>query len=156
MIRRPPRSTLFPYTTLFRSNLERSNRYIEYSWGCTQRYNTHLRSWLVSPVLGIISDTYKANLRTANNQLRWLIAAVSVLLLFLLASFLYVLRKKKQLSLARNDLRRINDQLKELNQQLSGQNDELEKLNVQLSETSKVRSEERRVGKECRSRWSPY
>src|SRR3712207_8418284 len=37
-------------------NLERSNRYIEYSWGCTQRYNTHLRSWLVSPVLGIISD----------------------------------------------------------------------------------------------------
>lgn len=122
-------------------NLERSNRYIEYSWGCTQRYNTHLRSWLVSPVLGIISDTYKANLRTANNQLRWLIAAVSVLLLFLLASFLYVLRKKKQLSLARNDLRRINDQLKELNQQLSGQNDELEKLNVQLSETSKVKDE---------------
>src|SRR3712207_9594687 len=79
MIRRPPRSTLFPYTTLFRS--------------------------------------------------------------FLLASFLYVLRKKKQLSLARNDLRRINDQLKELNQQLSGQNDELEKLNVQLSETSKVKDE---------------
>src|SRR2546430_9410503 len=25
MIRRPPRSTLFPYTTLFRSNAERSN-----------------------------------------------------------------------------------------------------------------------------------
>ena len=27
---------------------------------------------------------------------------------------------------------------------------------LQLAEKQKVRSEERRVGKECRSRWSPY
>ena len=27
---------------------------------------------------------------------------------------------------------------------------------VHLKSTSSVRSEERRVGKECRSRWSPY
>ena len=25
-----------------------------------------------------------------------------------------------------------------------------------ITETSRIRSEERRVGKECRSRWSPY
>src|SRR5688572_31580717 len=29
MIRRPPRSTLFPYTTLFRSNLEAGRRQID-------------------------------------------------------------------------------------------------------------------------------
>src|SRR2546429_7136580 len=29
MIRRPPRSTLFPYTTLFRSNSSNSNRLVE-------------------------------------------------------------------------------------------------------------------------------
>src|SRR2546427_8693049 len=34
MIRRPPRSTLFPYTTLFRSQLSREGR---------SRANTHLR-----------------------------------------------------------------------------------------------------------------
>ncbi len=121
--------------------LERSNRYIEYSWNCTQRYNTHLRAWLVSPVLGVIGDTYKANLRTANRQLRWLIGAVSLMSAFLLASFIYVWRKKKQLSIARNDLRRTNRQLSELNERLSTNNLELEKLNGKLSETNKVKDE---------------
>src|SRR5689334_24281930 len=32
MIRRPPRSTLFPYTTLFRSWAEGKNLQIEYRW----------------------------------------------------------------------------------------------------------------------------
>src|SRR2546430_495737 len=32
----------------------------------------------------------------------------------------------------------------------------LEKVEVELGDTSLPRSEERRVGKECRSRWSPY
>ena len=29
-------------------------------------------------------------------------------------------------------------------------------VTVEIAENNKVRSEERRVGKECRSRWSPY
>ena len=33
---------------------------------------------------------------------------------------------------------------------------ELDKLNGVINNASKPRSEERRVGKECRSRWSPY
>lgn len=122
-------------------DLERSNRYIEYSWNCTQRYNTHLRSWLVSPVLGVISDTYKANLSRSNSMLRWLIVAVSLLSVFLLASFIYVSRQKKQLSVARNDLSRINAQLSELNNRLTGNNEQLELLNKKLSETNKVKDE---------------
>src|SRR2546429_2288428 len=31
MIRRPPRSTLFPYTTLFRSRKQRSGHFIQFS-----------------------------------------------------------------------------------------------------------------------------
>ena len=31
----------------------------------------------------------------------------------------------------------------------------LEEINVEIAEVNR-RSEERRVGKECRSRWSPY
>ena len=30
------------------------------------------------------------------------------------------------------------------------------KIKMNKSESKKIRSEERRVGKECRSRWSPY
>ena len=41
--------------------------------------------------------------------------------------------------------------------QLTGkQLSELEQMREQLGEVGSVRSEERRVGKECRSRWSPY
>src|SRR2546428_7149882 len=36
MIRRPPRSTLFPYTTLFRSTLERDTRQLQ-EWGIVLR-----------------------------------------------------------------------------------------------------------------------
>jgi hypothetical protein len=122
-------------------NLERSNRYVEYSWNCTQRYNTHLRSWLISPVLGVISDTYKTNLRRANYQLKSLIAAVSLLSVFLLASYIYVSHKKRQLSKARNDLRTINMELGNLNSKLSGKNDELSSLNTKLSETNRLKDE---------------
>ena len=104
-------------------NLERSNRYVEYSWNCTQRYNTHLRSWLISPVLGVISDTYKTNLRKANYQLKTLIGAVSLLSIFLLASYIYVCHKKRQLSIARNELKTINWKLERLNSKLSGKNE---------------------------------
>ena len=39
--------------------------------------------------------------------------------------------------------------------------EDLEENNISLddffrNDTEKIRSEERRVGKECRSRWSPY
>src|SRR2546421_7749761 len=33
MIRRPPRSTLFPYTTLFRSDFERQNKLLRHAFG---------------------------------------------------------------------------------------------------------------------------
>ena len=46
-------------------------------------------------------------------------------------------------------LKAIQEELKELNIQYSRARSQSEKLNEK-------RSEERRVGKECRSRWSPY
>src|SRR6266480_4150569 len=37
MIRRPPRSTLFPYTTLFRSHTRRANNTREFGFSLSQR-----------------------------------------------------------------------------------------------------------------------
>src|SRR5690242_20861762 len=44
MIRRPPRSTLFPYTTLFRSSrtpLRRRSRSVGVSWASLRLHSTH-------------------------------------------------------------------------------------------------------------------
>src|SRR5258708_30608230 len=44
MIRRPPRSTLFPYTTLFRSEIESGDRIHAGRNGQLQRADIHTRS----------------------------------------------------------------------------------------------------------------
>src|SRR3712207_9205630 len=107
MIRRPPRSTLFPYTTLFRSQfygpnlgyvLELYERYREDPESVDERTREFFETW--SPP--------QANGRVASSGAP---AAADV---------------EKDVG-ASKFIRHIRD-----------------------------RSEERRVGKECRSRWSPY
>src|SRR5260221_14207442 len=101
MIRRPPRSTLFPYTTLFRSSMA-DGAGVEPLWPLWQlaagvALLGGLRAWCDA------SGTRRANL-----QARSLVSALRMQVLRTLAG------------------------------------------------TSPLdRSEERRVGKECRSRWSP-
>ena len=51
-------------------------------------------------------------------------------------------------------LKSCHDQKKALEAELKQVNAEISRLDEELS--GLMRSEERRVGKECRSRWSPY
>src|SRR3712207_9507509 len=100
MIRRPPRSTLFPYTTLFRSDLSSVGDII-------QRGGTILKSSRCD------------EFRTAEGREK---AAK-------------ILKKKGVNALV-----------------VIGGDGSFNGANL----LSELRSEERRVGKECRSRWSPY
>ena len=50
---------------------------------------------------------------------------------------------------------RLNQMNEVLKQEQSNLNEAMATINETLNKIS-VRSEERRVGKECRSRWSPY
>src|SRR3712207_9399082 len=97
MIRRPPRSTLFPYTTLFRSKSETPDKLMERT--------SHLLSALSNNVGIVVSP-----------------------------------------SLAKDRLQHI--EFVNLSDKRI--------LVILVSAPNIVRSEERRVGKECRSRWSPY
>src|SRR3712207_9345756 len=108
MIRRPPRSTLFPYTTLFRSGVP--GDLIEEAIAERKR------------IAGVKLDT----------------------------------------ELAVADLRALTDRFKELYRAQTGEEfpqDPREQLRQAIRavfDSWNGRSEERRVGKECRSRWSPY
>src|SRR5260370_40880355 len=100
MIRRPPRSTLFPYTTLFRSRLHRkvvTTIFFESNGGTTHAEATlpEIRLAVAEPGLDI--GSVENVLETLTNTCYYLVV-----------------------------------------------------------ERNRYRSEERRVGKECRSRWSPY
>ena len=117
-------------------NLDRAYKYMDFSWNCISQFSTHMRSWLVSPILTRINDQYKESLNQANTNLRWTIAAISLLVVSLLLTLYYVSRKRRQLAIARNELKSANDALGELNGQLSDKNEDLSKANSLLSETN--------------------
>ena len=113
-------------------DLERSHRYIEFSWKCLTRFSTHMRSWLVAPVVDRINAEYKERLQTANEQLLWTLTLISLLLVGLLMLLAYVMRKRRQLARARNELKSANKELKDANTLLSQTNEQLSDANKQL------------------------
>ena len=58
-------------------NLDRAYKYMDFSWECISYFSTHMRSWLVSPILTRINSKYKENLHQAYTNLIWTIAAIS-------------------------------------------------------------------------------
>jgi hypothetical protein len=122
-------------------DLERAYRYVECSWRCATMFNAHLRSWQISPVLTVINDNYKNQLRNTNHLLRILVGAVSFLALVLFGLYLYVRRKRRQLAAARNELKEANQELVSLNEQLSDKNQKLLTTNILLSDANRVKDE---------------
>src|SRR3712207_9270377 len=126
MIRRPPRSTLFPYTTLFRSSrlptavfsLEMSKQQLAQRMLCSRgQIDAHklrkgmLQSHEYAHLANVVGELAKAPI--------WVDDSPGLTPLELRA-------KCRRLKL-QHDIKCVM-----------------------------IRSEERRVGKECRSRWSPY
>src|SRR3712207_9339794 len=106
MIRRPPRSTLFPYTTLFRSFLPGDMK---------EKVDPYLR-----PLYDALYDmlpTEQVERRISSGEIE--IAPIAFMRGRTLADAFIILDEAQ-------------------------------------NTTPAQRSEERRVGKECRSRWSPY
>jgi hypothetical protein len=122
-------------------DVERSYRYIEYSWSCISTFSTHMRGWLVSPILTMISNKYKEKLKTANHSLSTMIVVVSVLSFVLLVLLVSVFRKETQLKIARNDLSDTNNELESLNGKLNESNAELSLVNRRLNESNIVKDE---------------
>ena len=124
MIRRPPRSTLFPYTTLFRS----------YSGGI------------------IITDWY--NDGSSNNQ------SVKISIRFLTneirsdALDIKIFTKECSTIIDCKVYENKSNLVFDLKKSILKKATLYKKQNK--DKNKKPRSEERRVGKECRSRWSPY
>ncbi len=122
-------------------NLERAYRYMDFSWSCLSHFSTHMRSWLVTPILTKINDQYKDQLRKSNRELRWTVVIISMLTIGLLLLFIYVSKKRRQLAQARNELAQTNEQLSQLNKQLLQTNDELSQSNLRLHDANRVKEE---------------
>src|SRR3712207_9228624 len=121
MIRRPPRSTLFPYTTLFRS--EEIVAFLNRKWARELDYRLEKNLWCFTGNRIAVRFEYESH--DAEGQ--WWRSHGNELWEF------------DENGLMRRRDASIND------------------YKIDESERKfRWRSEERRVGKECRSRWSPY
>src|SRR2546430_8656795 len=67
MIRRPPRSTLFPYTTLFRSN-PRDRWPKVYQWNMNVQHK-FAREWLLE--VGFVGDRKSTRLNSSHSQISY-------------------------------------------------------------------------------------
>src|SRR5258708_15178602 len=70
MIRRPPRSTLFPYTTLFRSQQTQNQRYGSSHIGATAKDISNVVTDAASGVVDIFHGIDKAVADTWNNTMK--------------------------------------------------------------------------------------
>src|SRR3712207_9308838 len=121
MIRRPPRSTLFPYTTLFRSD---------------SRLCLHTLSDTDDLPTTVSTDSRYERLSTDRSDCRLSFAAPVGLMLpcnHIYNQYIFIEDSDANLERFEKQARNMHS----------------------LARYSR-RSEERRVGKECRSRWSPY
>lgn len=122
-------------------DVERSYKYINFSWKANKKFCTRIRSWQISPVLGTIDHNYQAELKKANHRLIFAIICVSLLVSALALLTFYVNKQKSYLSNARNELKKTNTQLEELNNKLSSTNGMLKASNDKLNESNGVKEE---------------
>lgn len=122
-------------------DVERSYKYINFSWKANKKFRTRIRSWQISPVLGTIDHNYQAELKKANHRLIFAIICVSLLVIALALLTFYVNKQKSYLSNARNELKKTNTQLEELNNKLSSTNGMLKASNDKLNESNGVKEE---------------
>ena len=129
-------------------DLDRSYRYIRFTWDCNNRFNTRMRSWQITPILNVIENNYQKAVDHNTKVLRMSIIVVSILALLVLAALFFVHRRNQQLASARNALKASNDELASANSLLATQKDELAALNGQLSMVNGQLTESNRVKEE--------
>ena len=129
-------------------DLDRSYRYIRFTWDCNNRFNTRMRSWQITPILNVIENNYQQAVDHNTKVLRMSIIVVSILALLVLAALFFVHRRNKQLASARNALKTSNEELASANSLLATQKDELAALNGQLSMVNGQLTESNRVKEE--------
>src|SRR2546430_10689114 len=143
MIRRPPRSTLFPYTTLFRSLVTLGIAFIIADsslliWSGDPMPLPVPRALMGAvPVLGVFFPKY-----------RLAVVAISLTTAIALWGLLEGTRLGAMIRAGVDDM--------EMARALGIPVPRLFTAVFCLGAALAGRSEERRVGKECRSRWSPY
>lgn len=126
-------------------DLERSHRYIDYSWNFAATFSTRVRSWQISPLLNYIDKKYQKEESEKRLQLQLFFGVVSLLALILVGLLVFVNKQNHRLVEARNTLKETNGKLEDLNMKLSDMNKALDENNQNLSDVNLKLNESNRL-----------
>jgi len=113
-------------------DIERAERYINVSMEDAKFYNNRLRILEISRIMPQIMSTYQAVVKKQNQNLRYAILFISLLVVGLFFTAYYIHRQNRKLTTRRKELADSNLQLTNLNQQLADSNQHQADLNEQL------------------------
>lgn len=127
-------------------DIDRSYKYIKFSWKCASRFGTSVRTAQISPILSIIESEYKDELDKANHHLMVIMALIAILAVVLFFLLYYATRQRLHLVAVRNDLHQRNVELAKTNSMLAESNDKLKEangrvtaVNAQLQESDQIK-----------------
>ena len=124
-------------------DLDRSYRYIRFTWQCNSFFNTRMRANQISPVLNVIEKNYQDAI-DRNTKLLYIIATIGTILAIVFFSFFTILLKqKKKLALAQQEVNKKNEELEASNHKLKWMNERVMKNNKQLFEINARLQEEK-------------
>ena len=92
-------------------NLDRSCRYISFSWDCATEFHSHARTKQISPILNTINVKYREDIQRYAQSLKvgmWILALISILLLI---SLYFVVKEHRRLKQAKHVIDKKNEDL---------------------------------------------
>lgn len=126
-------------------DMERSYKYIRFTWDCNNFFNTRMRSSQISPVLNVIEKNYQSSIERNTRLLVTASIVFTVLALLLVSILYYVYRQKKALTKAQQDLLNANDELLRSNNKLQWMNEWMKQSNMELRNLAQGKDENEKV-----------
>lgn len=94
-----------------KAELNRSHRYLQFSWTAINMFGKSMKSWQITPVMSTIEQNYKRELAKYNNLLQLGIISLCILLFALFAILSIVNVQRKELNKYNNKLLQTNEKL---------------------------------------------
>lgn len=117
---------------LEQGDIERAYRYIAFSWRQYSGFGSKLRYVSNMPLLNLAENAYKKMILDRQRSLLIYTVCMSVLMVFLLISLVFIYFQLKRISRVKNELNLSNELLNESNQNIQEVNDKLRASNDKL------------------------
>ena len=129
-------------TLLFQDgDIDRAYKYLTICMDDAKACNARMRILEILDTFPIINQAYLAKKHQQQMVVIWVLVGISLLALSLLFAVRYVLKQKKVVVTARQELAEANEQLRAMNAQLTQYNKEIKQQNQLIAENSYLKEE---------------